>query len=94
MSDIKKVLCFCGSGLGTSFMMEMNAKKALKSLGITDVEVDHTTIDDIVPGAADLFICGADLLPNAEKAGKAIGLNNMVSMDEMTQKLKEVFEIN
>ena len=44
MSDIKKVLCFCGSGLGTSFMMEMNAKKALKSLGITDVEVDHTTI--------------------------------------------------
>ena len=94
MSDIKKVLCFCGSGLGTSFMMEMNAKKALKSLGITDVEVDHTTIDDIVPGAADLFICGADLLPNAEKAGKAIALNNMVSMDEMTQKLKEVFEIN
>ena len=81
MSDIKKVLCFCGSGLGTSFMMEMNAKKALKSLGITDVEVDHTTIDDIVPGAADLFICGADLLPNAEKAGKAIGLNNMVSME-------------
>lgn len=94
MSDIKKVLCFCGSGLGTSFMMEMNAKKALKSLGITDVEVDHTTIDDIVPGAADLFICGADLLPNAEKAGKTIGLNNMVSMEEMTQKLKEVFEIN
>ena len=94
MSDIKKVLCFCGSGLGTSFMMEMNAKKALKSLGITDVEVDHTTIDDIVPGAADLFICGADLLPNAEKAGKAIGLNNLVSMEEMTQKLKEVFEIN
>ena len=94
MSDIKKVLCFCGSGLGTSFMMEMNAKKALKSLGITEVEVDHTTIDDIVPGAADLFICGADLLPNAEKAGKAIGLNNMVSMEEMTQKLKEVFEIN
>ena len=94
MSDIKKILCFCGSGLGTSFMMEMNAKKALKSLGITDVEVDHTTIDDIVPGAADLFICGADLLPNAEKAGKAIGLNNMVSVDEMTQKLKEVFEID
>ena len=71
--------------------MEMNAKKALKQLGITGVEVDHTTIDDVVPGAADLFICGADLLPKAEKAGQAIGLNNMVSMPEMTQKLKEVF---
>ncbi len=91
MAAIKKILCFCGSGLGTSFLMEMNAKKALKNLGITDVEVEHTTIDDIVPGAADLFICGADLLPNAEKAGKAIGMNNMVSMDEMTEKLKEAF---
>jgi len=91
MAAIKKILCFCGSGLGTSFFMEMNAKKALKNLGITDVEVEHTTIDDIVPGAADLFICGADLLPNAEKAGKAIGMNNMVSMDEMTEKLKEAF---
>ena len=45
-----------------------------------------------VPGAADLFICGADLLPNAEKAGKAIGLNNMVSLDEMTEKLKAALE--
>lgn len=88
---IKKILCFCGSGLGTSFMMEMNAKKALKSLGITGVEVDHTTIADVVPGAADLFICGADLLPKAEKAGQAIGLNNMVSMPEITEKLKAVF---
>lgn len=93
MAKIKKILCFCGSGLGTSFLMEMNAKKALNNLGITDVEVEHTTIDDIVPGAADLFICGADLLPNAEKAGKAIGMNNMVSMDEMTEKLKEAFEL-
>ena len=93
MAAIKKILCFCGSGLGTSFLMEMNAKKALANLGITDVEVEHTTIDDIVPGAADLFICGADLLPNAEKAGKAIGMNNMVSMDEMTEKLKEAFEL-
>lgn len=49
-------------------------KEGAKSLGITDVEVDHTTIDDIVPGAADLFICGADLLPNAEKQGKQLDL--------------------
>ena len=88
---IKKILCFCGNGLITGFMLEMNAKKALKNLGITGVEVDHTTIDDVVPGAADLFICGSDLIAKAESAGQAIGLDNMVSMDEMTQKLKKVF---
>lgn len=89
---IKKIMCFCGSGLGTSFVMEMNAKKALKQLGITDVEVIHSTIDDVMEGAADLFICSADLLPNAEKAGKAIGLKNMVAMKEIKEKLQAVFE--
>ena len=71
--------------------MEMNVKKALENLGITDVEVEHSTIDDVMPGAADLFVCGADLLENAERAGKAIGLENMVSMEEMESKLKEAF---
>ena len=66
-------------------------KKALENLGITDVEVEHSTIDDVMPGAADLFVCGADLLENAERAGKAIGLENMVSMEEMESKLKEAF---
>ena len=90
---IKKIMCFCGSGLGTSFVMEMNAKKALKSLGIEGVEVVHSTIDDVMEGAADLFICSADLVQNASKTGaKVIGLTNMVAMKEITQKLEEVFK--
>ena len=47
---VKKILCFCGAGLVTSLMMVNNCKKALKQLGIKGVEVDHTTIDDVVPG--------------------------------------------
>ena len=89
---IKKILCFCGSGLGTSFVMEMNVKKALENLGIQDVEVVHSTIDDVMPGAADLFVCSADLVSRAEQAGKAIGVLNMVSIQEIQDKLKEVFE--
>lgn len=89
---IKKIMCFCGSGLGTSFVMEMNVKKALKNLGIEGVTVTHSTIDDVLPGAADLFVCSADLVSNAEKAGKAIGLSNMVAVNEIQEKLKNAFE--
>ena len=88
---IKKILALCGNGLVTGFIIETNIKKALKNLGIKGVEVDHTTIDDVVPGAADLFVCGSDLLAKAESAGPAIGLDNMVSMEETTRKLKEAF---
>ena len=70
----------------------MNAKKALKNLGIEGETVEHSTIDDVVPGAADLFICSADLVANAEKAGKTIGLNNMVAIKEIQEKLQKVFE--
>ena len=89
---IKKIMCFCGSGLGTSYIMEMNAKKALKNLGIDGVTVEHSTIDDVVPGAADLFICSADLVQNAEKAGRTIGLDNMVNVSEIQEKLKKAFD--
>lgn len=89
---IKKIMCFCGSGLGTSFVMEMNVKKALKNLGIEGVTVTHSTIDDVLPGAADLFVCSADMVSNAEKAGKAIGLSNMVAVNEIQEKLKKAFE--
>lgn len=88
---INKIMCFCGSGLGTSFVMEMNVKKAFANLGISGVEVVHSTIDDVMPGAADLFVCSADLVSNAEKAGKAIGIQNMVSVKEMEEKLKAAF---
>ena len=93
MSDIKKIVCFCGSGLGSSFMMEMNCKKVLKELGVEGVTVEHTTLADIHEGMADLLICGNDLLPQAEKVGKAVGLKNLVSVPEMTEKLKEALAI-
>lgn len=31
----------CGSGLGSSFMVQMNIESILKDLGVTDVEVEH-----------------------------------------------------
>ena len=36
-----KIMAICGSGLGSSFMVEMNIKKVLKKLDI-DAEVEHS----------------------------------------------------
>ncbi len=70
---IKKILVLCVSGSVTSLIMELNIKTALKQLGIKGVEVNHTTIDDVVPGAADLFICGADLRPRRKRRVRLSG---------------------
>lgn len=56
------------------------------------MEVVHSTIDHVMPGAADLFVCSEDLVCNAESAGRTIGVRNMVSVQEVQDKLKAVFD--
>lgn len=82
------------SGLGSSFLMEMNAKKVLAKLGLQDVTVEHSTISDLVPGSADLILCSADIAAECASAGDvdAIPLMNLVSSDELEQKLRKYLE--
>ncbi|NDL67843.1 PTS ascorbate transporter subunit IIC [Clostridiales bacterium F-3ap] len=63
----------CGSGLGSSFMVEMNIKTALKDLGVQDVEVEHVDLGSGYPGIADLIVCGKDLEDNCSRFGNVLG---------------------
>ena len=56
-----KFLAICGSGLGSSFMVQMNIEKVLKELGVKDVEVEHADVGSAVKGAADVFIFAKDI---------------------------------
>lgn len=88
---IKKIMCACGSGLGSSLMVQMNIDDVLAELGRSDISVDHTTISDVRPGAADLFVIGRDLesfvsgIPEEQR----IVLTNIVDKDELRTKLQE-----
>ena len=44
-----KIFAVCQSGLGTSFMVEMNIKQALADLGadVDDFEVSHTDVGSV-----------------------------------------------
>jgi len=49
-----KILAVCGSGLGSSFMLEMNIKKVLKELGV-EAEVGHSDLASVTPADADIL---------------------------------------
>lgn len=89
--EVRKIMCACGSGLGSSLMVEMNIKDVLKNLGKEGVEVVHTTTSDVKPGAADLFVVGRDLadfikgVPEEE----IVVLNNIIDKNELQTKLAE-----
>ncbi|MBB6215370.1 PTS system ascorbate-specific IIB component [Anaerosolibacter carboniphilus] len=84
---IKKIQCACGSGLGSSFLVEMNVKKVLNKLGIKGIEVEHSAATDVFKGSADLFVCGKDMYDVLSKFGPCITLTNIISLPELEEKL-------
>ncbi len=87
-----RIMAVCGSGLGSSFLVEMNIKKVLVKIGV-EAEVEHSDLSSATPGAADLFVMGKDIAESARMPeDKVIVLNNIVDMVELEDKLRKRFE--
>ena len=78
-----KILAVCGSGLGSSFMVQMNIEKVLKELGVTGVEVEHADVGSAVKGAADVFIFAKDIADGLKIDAPTIVLEIIIDMDEL-----------
>ncbi|MFC7320054.1 PTS sugar transporter subunit IIB [Halobacillus campisalis] len=87
-----KFLAVCGSGLGTSFMVEMNIIQVLNELGVTGVEVSHSDLSSASPGDADVFFLAKDIAEGNDHLGEVVVLDNIIDMDELKEKVKKVAE--
>ncbi|TDL34195.1 PTS sugar transporter subunit IIB [Jeotgalibacillus sp. S-D1] len=87
-----KIMVVCGNGLGSSFIMEINVKKALTEMGKT-AEVGHTDLTSARTEQADIFIGAADIVGQLEDGSRTIvTLENMMSISEITSKLEPHLE--
>ena len=50
---MKTIMAVCGSGLGSSFMVEMNITDVLNELGISDYKASHNSLADATADQAD-----------------------------------------
>ncbi|MBP7846965.1 MAG: PTS sugar transporter subunit IIB [Burkholderiales bacterium] len=81
---MKKILVVCGSGLGTSFMVELSIKKILKELGLT-AEVAHTDLTTSKSEAADLYLGSKEIVDNLiDGKRNVVGLKNLMDKKELT----------
>lgn len=86
-----KIMAVCGSGLGSSFMVEMNIKKILKKLAI-DAEVEHSDLASVTNDSADLFVMAKDIAESTSvPADKLIVITNIIDVAELEQKLTQYF---
>lgn len=80
----------CGSGLGSSLLVEMNVKSILNAKGVAYDAVEHTNISSFNKNGVDWVVVGADVAPALEiDEDKKIILLNILSKDELIQKLTE-----
>lgn len=80
----------CGSGLGSSFMVQMNIETILNELGVAGVNVEHYDLGSADPSAADIWIVGRDLADSANHLGDVRVLNSIIDMDELRVLVTEI----
>ena len=85
-----KLAAVCGSGLGSSFMVEMNIKTILKELGLEDVDVQHYDVGSAAPELADMFFVGGDLAESTTHLWNVTVLDSIIDMDELREKVTAV----
>jgi len=90
-----RILVACANGAGTSMMMKMTAEKVTKELGMHVSKLHHCSLSEGVSTATRFDIVFAPLnfvkmYDNAAKKGVTIiGLKNVLSKKEMSDKLIE-----
>lgn len=86
---MKRIMAVCGSGLGSSFMVEMNITEVLKDLGVDDkYEASHTSLADVTANDADIFVTGVDLADSASHLPELIVLDSLLDKDELKRKIE------
>lgn len=87
-----KIMAVCGSGLGSSFILEMNIKTVLQELGITGVEVAHTDLGSATSDMADIFIAAKDIAGGMTHLGEVVVLETILDMDSLRSNLTKALE--
>jgi PTS system ascorbate-specific IIB component len=89
-----KVIAACGNGMGSSQMIKMKISKVFKKLGV-DVQVDHNSVGAATSMASNydaVFVSAnfVDQFKNAAAKGtKIVGLKNLLSEQEIEEKIVE-----
>ena len=90
-NQIRRIMCCCGNGVGTSLLMQMTIEEALEILGLSEIEVLFGPLSEVSEDRADIFVVSEEVL-NTLGDLPAIGLENLMDADQAAEKLKEFLE--
>lgn len=92
MSEVKKALIACRTGMGSSMMLKIKVDQIVRKNHLP-LEVEHGTLDDVKSFRGDLIITMADVADDLKgQAPNVIGINNLMDKQEIEIKLNKFFD--
>lgn len=87
-----KVMVACGNGMGSSMLIKMKVASVLRQNGV-EANIDHSSVGDAmsVAGNYDVLLCPLSFKSSFDGFKgkvKVIALQNVLSEEEMSEKLK------
>lgn len=91
-----KILAVCQSGLGSSFMVQMNIQQILEEEGVNmdNIQIDHSDVGSISNDAADYFFVESTLanaLGSISK-DKVVPLKSLIDKDEIKEHVNAILD--
>lgn len=91
-----KILAVCQSGLGTSFMVQMNIQAVLKAENVdtSNIQVNHSDVGSATSNAADYFFVESTLASAVGTLPKdrVVLLKSLIDKDETKQHVNEILD--
>lgn len=87
MNRIRKIMCCCGNGVGTSLMLQMTVEEALEKLGVSEVEVAFGSIAEAPVNHADLYVVSEEIVDVLGEL-PVLGLSDLMDSDQAAERLK------
>ncbi|QEH62006.1 PTS system, ascorbate-specific IIB component [Spiroplasma chinense] len=92
---MKKILCACGNGMGSSMMIKIKVEKVLEKLGI-DSRVDTSSIGEAkgIANSYDVVLCSTYLEEDLEDCNAyVIGLENLMDEEMIEEGFRKAFDL-
>ncbi len=93
MTPIRRIVCCCSNGLGSSMMVQMSIETLLKEHNLTHITVMHCSLSTLFPNPFDLVIVGQDLEGQVKEYDRSIVLHNLIDRQELKEKLSKYLQL-
>ncbi|WP_123053398.1 PTS sugar transporter subunit IIB [Clostridium sp. JN-1] len=91
-----KIIAVCQSGLGSSFMVQMNIQQVLQEEGVNadNIQLEHSDVGSVTAESADYFFVESTLagaLSSIPK-DKIVSLKSLIDKEEIRKQINKILD--